>query len=142
MCKANLVLQIQDEDEFLNDIPPSNDQDFDADEDEDGEKDDENDDGDDKESGTARGVWFSESKLKSMMVDAAQTALCLQRKPVRKGQRNSDGTRKRRDALQEEKASDKRWQRLAFMVSYNTECPSKVIEHFAETCPKRLRGEI
>jgi hypothetical protein len=135
-----LVPQIQDEDEFLDDIPPSNDQNFDADEH--GEQDDENDNGDDEASGTARGVWFSERKLKSMMVDAAQTALRLQRTPVRKGQRNSDGTRKRRDALQEEKASDKRWHRLAFMVSYKPEFPSKVIEHFAEICPNRLRGEI
>ena len=120
MCKANLVLQIQDEDEeLLDDTPPPNDEDFDADEDEDGEQDDENDDdnGDDEESGrTPSRVWFSERKLKSMMVDAAQTALRLQCRPVRKGPRISDGTRKRQDVL--EKAGDQRWQRLIFMVSH------------------------
>jgi hypothetical protein len=53
LCKANLVLQIQDEDEeFLDDIPFPDDEDFDADKDEDGEQDDENNDnGDDEESG-------------------------------------------------------------------------------------------
>jgi hypothetical protein len=116
-----LVLQIQDEDEmFLDDIPPPDGEDFDADEDEDedGEQDDENDNNGRGEENrrTASGVWLSERKLKSMMVDAAQTALRLQRRPVRKGQRNSDGKRKRRDALEEEKAGDQRWQRLTFMV--------------------------
>lgn len=103
----------------MDDIPFPDGKDFDADEDGDGEQDDENNNGDDPESGrTVSRVWLSERKLKSMMVDAAQTALHLQRKPVRKGQRNSDGTRKCQDALEEEKASDQRWQRLAFMVSY------------------------
>lgn len=139
MCRANSVLQIQDEDEeFLDDIRPPNDEELDADED--GEQDNKNDNnGDDEESGrTASRVWLSERKLKSMMVDAAQTALRLQRKPVRKGQRNSDGTRKRRDALEEEKAGDQRWQRLIFMVNYKHRMPSKLIEHFAEICPGRL----
>lgn len=104
----------------MDDIPPPDDENFDAGEDEDGEQDDKNDnDGDDEASGrTASRVWLSERKLKSIMVDAAQTALRLQRKPVRKGQRNSDGRRKRQDALEEEKAGDQRWQRLIFMVSY------------------------
>ena len=85
---------------------------------------------------------MSEGKLKSMMVDAAQTVLRLQRKPVRKGQRNSDGARKCQDVLEEEKTRDQRWQRLIFMVSRNTECPSKAIENFAEICLGHLRGEI
>jgi len=127
----------------LDDIPPPNDQDFDGDEDEDGQLDDENENDDDERSGRASsGVWLSEGKLKGMMVDAAQTALRLQRKPVRKGQHDGDEVRKRQDALEEEKARDQRWQRLIFMVSRNTECPSKVIEHFAEICPGHLRGEI
>jgi len=96
----------------LNDSPPPNDEDFDA-EDEDGQVVDDNE-------GSGRPsiqVLLSEKKLKSMMVDAAQTALRLQRKPIRKGQRNSDSTRKRQDVLEEEKARDQRWQRLIFMVS-------------------------
>lgn len=96
----------------MNDTPPPNDEDFDA-EDEDGQVDDDNE-------GSGRPsiqVLLSEKKLKSMMVDAAQTALRLQRKPIRKGQRNSDSTRKRQDVLEEEKARDQRWQRLIFMVS-------------------------
>lgn len=112
--KVNLILQIRDEDEeSFDDIPASNDEDSDADE-RAGQLDDENDEGSDRASG---GVWLSEKKLKGMMVDAAQTALRLQRKPVRKGQRNSDKTRKRQDALEEEKARDQHWQRLIFMVS-------------------------
>ena len=95
--------------------PPPDDEDFE----DDGEQDDDNGNGNNEESDrAARRVMLSERKLKIMMVDAAQTALRLQRKPVRKGQRNSDGTRKRQDALEEEKADDQRWQRLAFMVSH------------------------
>ena len=97
----------------MDDIPPPNDQDFDADEDEDGQSDDDSENDNDDGSGrTSSRVWLSERKLKSMMVNAAQTAIRLQRRPVRKGQRNSDETRKRQDALEEEKTHDQRWQRL------------------------------
>jgi len=143
-----LGLQIRDEDEeFLDDNAPPNDQDFDTDEDEDGQLDDDindngNDDNDKGSGRTSSGVWMSEKKLKSMMVDAAQTALRLQRKPTRKGQRNNDETRTRKDALDEEKAREQRWQRLTFMVSRKCQSPLEVIEHFAEICPGDLRGEI
>ena len=138
-----MVLQIRDEDEeFSDDVPPPNDdEEFDVNRDNDSRLDDEN-DNDEGSGRTASGVWLSERKLKSMMVDAAQTALRLQRKPVRKGQRNSDETRKRQDALEEEKARDQRWQRLIFMVSHKCRMLSKMIEHFAEICPEHLRGEI
>jgi ABC-type Zn2+ transport system substrate-binding protein/surface adhesin len=124
-----LVLQIRDEDEeFLDDIAPPNDQDFDADEDEDGQLDDDNnnnnnndnDNDNDNDEGSGRtsiGVWMSEKKMKSMMVDAVRTVLHLQHKPSRKGQCNNDEVRMRKDALDEEKAYDQCWQRLIFMVS-------------------------
>ena len=101
----------------MDDIPSPNDHDFDVDEDEDGQLNDNDDDDDEGIGRTSNGVWLSEKKLKKMMVDAAHTALHLQHKPVRKGQQNSAETRKCRDALEEEKARDQRWQRLIFMVS-------------------------
>jgi len=81
----------------LDNNPSPDGEDFEGDED--GELDDEN--GNSEEgSGRTGGVWLSERNLKSLMVDAAQTVLRLQRKPLRKGQRNGDEPRKRRDALE------------------------------------------
>ena len=111
---ADLMLQIRERDEQpYGDPPPSGDEGLD---DESDQADNESND-DDGSVGTGIGVKLSERRLKRIMVDAAQMALRLQRKPLRKAQRSGDELRKRRDVVQEEKGGDQHWQRLIFLVS-------------------------
>jgi len=108
------MLQIRERDEQpYGDPPPSGNEGLDGESD---QVDNESND-DDGSVGTGTGVKLSERRLKRIMVDAAQMALRLQRKPLRKAQRSGDELRKRRDVVQEEKGGDQHWQRLIFLVS-------------------------
>jgi len=74
-------------------------------------------DGDDNDDngGDGKGGWMSKKAMKAMIVSAVQTALRNQRSPARR-RRNNTNTGKRRDALEEEKAADKPWQRNIYLV--------------------------
>ena len=103
----------------IDEEPEGSDPDFQNDEDSEGDSDEGDDDGGESDDeGDGHGVGgISVKKLKSLMVNAVQIALRLQRKPSWRLPPGVIDRRKRRGRLEDEKALDKGWQKNIYLVS-------------------------